>query len=129
MPHGLRPQHLRVDGGGEFIADYYRNNSKNTVIIQQFSSPNTPGQIGFSKRDGRTIMDVARCMLNGAALPKSLWGKIAATTAFLPDRPPSKTIGGDTSYYRMFGKHADLFFRRTFETRLHGGCQAHLGLT
>ncbi|CAM9560263.1 unnamed protein product, partial [Ascophyllum nodosum] len=62
------------------------------AIIQQFSSPNTPKHNGLSERDGRTIMDVARCMLNGAVLPKSLRGKMAATVMFLLNRPPSKTI-------------------------------------
>ena len=71
MPLGLRLQHLRADGGGEFTADYYRDYCKTTVTIQQFSSPNTPEQNGLSERDGRTIMDVARCLPNGAALPKS----------------------------------------------------------
>ena len=49
-------------------------------------------------------MDVARCMLNGAALPKSLRGEMAASVVFLLNRPASKAIGGETSYKRMFGK-------------------------
>ena len=120
---------LRADGGSEFIADHYRNYCKAKAIMQQFSSPNTPEYNGLSKRDGRTIMGVARCWLNGAALPKSLWGKMAATVVFLLNRPPSKTIGGDTSYHRMFGKHVDLFFLWTTGTRPHGSRQAHLALT
>ena len=115
MPLGL--QYLRVDGGSELTADYYRDYSKSTAIIQQFSSPNSPEQNGPSERDGRTIMDVARCLLNGVALPKSLWGEMGATAVFLPNRLPNKAIGGDTPYYRMFGKHADLCFLRTIGAR------------
>ena len=66
--------HQRLAHPNERVADYYRDYCKTTVIIQQFSSPNTPKYNGL-KRDGHTIMDVARCMLNGAALPKSFWGK------------------------------------------------------
>ena len=47
------------------------------------------------------LMDVAREMLNEAALPKSLWRKMEATVVFLLNCRPSKTIGGDTSYYRQ----------------------------
>ena len=65
-------------------------------------------------------------MLNGAGLPKSLPGKITATVVFILNRPPSKTIGGDTSYNRMFSKHVDLFFLCTIGTRLHGDHQPHL---
>ena len=60
MTLGLRLQHSRTDGGGEFIADYYRDYRKTTAIIKQFSPPNTPEQNVFSERDGRTIMNVAR---------------------------------------------------------------------
>ena len=42
MPLGLRLQHLHSDGGGEFIADFYRDYCKTTTIMQQFSSTNTP---------------------------------------------------------------------------------------
>ena len=41
-PIGRHLHHLRTDGGGEFIADYYRDCYKTLVIIHQFSSPNTP---------------------------------------------------------------------------------------
>ena len=34
MPLGLRIQHLRADGGGEFIADYYHYCCKTTAMIQ-----------------------------------------------------------------------------------------------
>ena len=124
-PRGANICHQRLEHPNERIADYYRNYYKTTAIIQQFISPNTLQRTALSERDGRTIMDVARCMLNGAALPKSLRGEMAATVLFLLNRPPNKTIGGDTSYSRMFGKHVDLFFLWTIGTRPHGDRQAH----
>ena len=92
VPLGLRLQHLRADGGGEFITDYYRYRCKTMARIQQFSSPNTPEHNGLRERDRCTIMDVARCMLNRATLPKFLRGKIAivATVVFLFNRPPRR---------------------------------------
>ena len=86
MPLGTSPPNLRANGGGEFIADYYHDYCKTTAI---------------SERDGCTIMGVARCIPNEAALSKSLWGKIVATVVLLLNRPSSKAIGGDTSSYRM----------------------------
>ena len=94
------------------------------VIIQQFSSPETPERNSLSERDGRTIMDVTQCMLNGA-----LGGKTTATAMFLLNHPPNKTIGGNTPYYSMFVKLIDLSFMRTIGARPHGGRQAHLKLT
>ena len=102
--------HQRLEHPNERIADYYRNYCETTAVIQQFSSHNAPKHTGLSEQDGRTIVDMAQCMLNGAALPMSLRGGIAANMVFLLNRPPSKTIGGDTSYNRMFAKHVSLFF-------------------
>ena len=110
MSLGLRLLHIRADSDSEFIADFSCDYCKNTAVIQQFSFPNTPKENDLSKGDGRTIMDVVRCMLNGAALPKCPWGKMPATAVFLLNRLPNKTIGGDTPYYKMFAKHADLSF-------------------
>ena len=58
--------------------------------------------------------------------PKSLRGKMVATVVFLLSRPPSKTISGNKSCYRMLGKHMDLFFLRTIGTRALGDRQAHV---
>ena len=65
MPLGLRLQHLRADGGGEFVADYSRDYYKTTVIIQQFSSPYTPATFDrvrakFNAKDGDAVSAVAR---------------------------------------------------------------------
>ena len=92
MPLRLRLLHL-----GKFTADYYHAFCKAPATIQQFNSPNTPVNNSLSEWDGRTIMNVARCETNRAALPKFLWGGMATPVVFLLNRPPSKTIGGDTS--------------------------------
>ena len=62
-------------------------------------------------------MDMTRCLLNEAHLPKPLWGEIASTAVFLVNRLPHAAIGGDTPYHRMFEKHADLSFLRIIGTR------------
>ena len=121
--------HQRLEYPNERIADYYRDYCKTTTIIQPFSSHNTPKHNGFSKRDGRTIMDVVQCMLNGAALPKSLRGKIAANVVCLFQPSAKQIVGGDTSYSKMFGKHVDVFFLWTIGTRPHEDRQPHLART
>ena len=55
--------HQRLEHPNECIADYYRDYCKTTAVVQQFSSNNTPNHDGPSERDGRTVMDVAQCML------------------------------------------------------------------
>ena len=82
MPLGLHLQHLRADGGAVFTADYYREYCKTTAVMQQFRLSNTPEQNGLSELDGRTIMDAARGLLNGAALLKYFGGKWRAPRWF-----------------------------------------------
>ena len=117
IPLGLRVQHLRSDNGGEYTSGSFQEYCKSTGIRQQFSAPYTPQQNGVSERDGRTIMDMTRCLLNEARLPTPLWGEIASTAVFQINRLPHAAIGGDTPYHRMFGKHADLLFSRIIGTR------------
>ena len=116
-PLGLRVQHLRSDNGGEYASVSFQEYRKSTGIRQQFSAPYTPRQNGVSECDGRTIMDMTRCLLNEAHLPKTLWGEIASTAVFLTNRLPLAGIGGDTPFHRMFGKHADLPYFRIIGTR------------
>ena len=115
IPLGLRLLHLRNDDKDKLIADFYRDYYKTTVIIQQFSQPNTPEQNSFyfSERNGRRIMDAARCMLNGAALPYLFWEGIVVTALFLLNRLPNYSIRGDAPYCGVFDNHADLSFMLT----------------
>ena len=71
--------------------------------------PSTSEQNGLGEWDGRTIVNVARCLLNGAALPKALWGGVVGAAGLLLRGFPNKIIGGDTPYYKMFGKHSNLY--------------------
>ena len=79
----------------------------------------------MSERDGRTIMNVTRCLLNETNLPKTLWGEIAATAVFLINRLPHSGINGEIPYYRMFRKHAKLSFLRVIGSRAFVHVERH----
>ncbi|CAB1098028.1 unnamed protein product [Ectocarpus sp. CCAP 1310/34] len=74
----------------------FRNYCKTTGVVQTFTSPHTPHQNGISERDGRTIPNMTRCILNEARLPTFSRGEIAATSVFLINRLPHKALRGDT---------------------------------
>ena len=82
IPLGLRVQHIRSDNGGEYTSGSFQEYCKSTGIRQQLSVPYTPQQDGVSERDGRTIMDMTRCLPNEAHVPEPLWGEIASTAVF-----------------------------------------------
>ena len=69
IPLGVRVQHLRSDNGGEYTSGSFQEYCKTTGIRQHFSAPYTPQQNGVSECNGRTTMDMTRCLLNEAHLP------------------------------------------------------------
>ena len=105
--------------------NYYHDYCKTTAIIQVHFTQHSRAK--RSQRMGRpTIIDVARCMPNGTALPKSFWGKIAVIAAFLLNRP--LLFGGDTRSHKVFRKHVNLTLLWAIRTRPKGGREAHLAL-
>ena len=94
IPLGHRIQRLRCDKGGEYTADYYRDFCKETGIVQEFAATNTPQQNGISERDGRTIMNMTRCLLVDTGLPKFLWAELCETATYLINRAPHSALNG-----------------------------------
>ena len=117
IPYGRRVVRLRSDGGGEYRAGYFQKYCKQTGIIQEFTATNTPQQNGISERDGRTIMEVTRCLLQGANLPGWLWGEVCCTAVYLVNRLPHSALGFHTPYFKMFGEQAALSHLRVVGAR------------
>ena len=64
IPLGLRVQRLHTDNGKEYVNSDFRDYCKTTGVVQTFTAPHTPQQNGISERDGRTIMNMTRCLLH-----------------------------------------------------------------
>ncbi|CAM9746508.1 unnamed protein product [Sphacelaria rigidula] len=62
-------------------------------------------------------MGMIRCLLNETRLPPFLWNELAAATVYLANRFPNKAIDFETTYYRMFGKQANLAHLRAVGSR------------
>lgn len=125
VPLGLRVHRVHSDNGKEYVNREFRDYCKTIGVVQSFTAPHTPQQNGISERDGRTIMNMTRCLLHEARLPKQLWGEIAATSVFLINRLPHKALKGDTPYYHLFGKQADLSFLRVIGSRAFVHVEGH----
>ncbi|CAM9776220.1 unnamed protein product, partial [Sphacelaria rigidula] len=55
IPGGVWVERLRADKGGEFIGNEFKSYCRQTGILLEFASTNTPQQIGLSERVGRTL--------------------------------------------------------------------------
>jgi len=81
------------------------------------ASTNTPQQNGVSERDGGTLAGIARCFMIEGNFPKFMWGKLLFTAAYIANRSPHSSLGGQTPYFKLHNKHADLSFLRAIGSR------------
>ena len=126
IPQGLRIQRLRCDKGGEYMAHYYQDFCKETGIVQEFAATNTPQQNGISERDGRTILNMTRCLLVDTGLPKYLWAELCATATYLINRAPHSALNGDSPYMRLYGKIPKLSALRVIGARAFVHIETHI---
>jgi transposase InsO family protein len=68
---GLRIKKIRSDNGTEFKNSQIEGFLKEEGIKHEFSSPYTPQQNGVLERKNRTLLDMARTMLDGTRLRTS----------------------------------------------------------
>ncbi|MBW0545603.1 hypothetical protein O181_085318, partial [Austropuccinia psidii MF-1] len=77
------------DRGGEFLNEKFKSLSETQGFIHVFSPAHTPQHNGFAKRENRTILEKARCILNGSNLPNSYWAEAINTSTILSNIIPT----------------------------------------
>jgi transposase InsO family protein len=78
---GLRIKKIRSDNGTEFKnsqIEFLEDES----IKHEFSSPYTPQQNGVVERKNRTLLDMARTMLDEYKTPDQFWAEAINTTRY-----------------------------------------------
>lgn len=91
-PHGMKMQRLRSDNGDKCTSNYYRSPRKYLEILQEVTVPCMRQQNETSERDGRTLMNIARCFFNEFRLPTFLWSEMVAIATYPSSRIPHRTI-------------------------------------
>ncbi|GKE61965.1 retrovirus-related pol polyprotein from transposon TNT 1-94, partial [Tanacetum coccineum] len=66
-------EYSRTDNGSGFRNHELESFFDEKGICQNFSSPYTPEQNGVAERKNRTLIEIARTMLNGSVLSKHFW--------------------------------------------------------
>ncbi|KAF4514105.1 UNVERIFIED_CONTAM: hypothetical protein B566_EDAN019055, partial [Ephemera danica] len=85
----VRIKKIRTDGGTEFVEVV--NNADRKGIVHQKSVRYTPQQNGAAERANRTIVEIVRCLMQDANIPRRLWPEVVSTAVHLYNRVP----GGD----------------------------------
>lgn len=100
---GIAPKRFNSDRGGEYINKIMKKYLDNNGIEYQFTSPYTPQLNGVAERKNRTLIEMVRCMLNEANLPREFWGEAVTTANYLQNRLLTSSIN-KTPYELWYGK-------------------------
>ena len=110
---------FRTDNGLEFCNTAFDEFCREHGILRHRTVPNTPQQNGVAERMNRTLLDKVRCILFILGLPKSFWGEIVNSAAYLVNRSPSSAIQFKCPEEKWCGRKPDLNHLRVI------GCEAY----
>nr|GEV88130.1 retrotransposon protein, putative, Ty1-copia subclass [Tanacetum cinerariifolium] len=94
---------LRLDRGGEYISQEFKDYLKACEIVQQLTPPYTPQHNGASERSNRTLLDMVRSMMNLTTLSLSFWDYALETATHILNMVPTKNVD-KTPYELWYGK-------------------------
>ena len=94
----LRIKCLSSDNGGEFTSKDFNLYCEEHCIKRQFSAARTPQQNGVAERKNRTVMEMARTMLNDSQLSDKFWGQAVHTSVHILNRGLLRNDSDKTPY-------------------------------
>ena len=83
---GLRIKKIRSDNGTEFNNSQIEGFLEEEGIKHEFSSPYTPQQNGVVERKNRTLLDMARTMLDEYKTSDRFWAEAVNTACYAINR-------------------------------------------
>jgi transposase InsO family protein len=114
---GLRIKKLRSDNGTEFKNSQIEGFLENEGMKHEFSSPYTPHQNGVVERKNRTLLDMARTMLDEYKTPDQFWAEAINTECYSINRLYLHRILKKTSYELLTGKKPNVSYFRVFGSK------------
>jgi hypothetical protein len=113
---GLKIKKIRSDNGMEFKNSQIEGFLEDEGIKHEFSSPYTPQQNGVVERKNRTILDMARTMLDEYKTPDRFWAEAINTACYSINRLYLHRILNKTSY-ELTGKKPNVSYFRVFGSK------------
>jgi hypothetical protein len=114
---GLRIKKIRSDNGTEFKNSQIEGFLEEEGIKHEFSSPYTPQQNGVVERKNRTILDMARTMLDEYKTPDRFWVEAINTTCYSINQLYLHRILKKTSYELLTDKKPNVSYFRVFRSK------------
>ncbi|WVZ58667.1 LOW QUALITY PROTEIN: hypothetical protein U9M48_008909 [Paspalum notatum var. saurae] len=109
---------IRSDNAGEFRNSRFENFCRDLGLEHQFSSPYTPPHNGVVERKNRTLVEMARTMLDEYRTPRRFWAEAVNTACYIANRIFLRAFLGKTSYELRFGRQPSVKHLRAFGCRI-----------
>jgi hypothetical protein len=113
---GLRIKKIRSDNGTEFKNSQIEGFLEEG-IKHEFSSSYTPQQNGVVERKNRTLLDMARTMLDEYKTPDRFWAEAINTACYSINRLYLHQILKKTSYKLLTSKNPNVSYFRVFGSK------------
>jgi hypothetical protein len=113
----LRIKKIRSDNGTEFKNSQIEGFLEEEGIKHEFSSPYTPQQNGVVERKNRTLLDMARTMLDEYKTPDRFWAEAINTAFYSIIRLYHHRILKKTSYELLAGKKPNVSYFIVFGSK------------
>jgi transposase InsO family protein len=114
---GLRIKKIRSDNGTEFKNSQIEGFLEEEGIKREFSSPYTPQQNGVVERKNRTLLGMARTMLDEYKTPDRFWAEAINTACYSINCIYLHRILKETSYELLTGKKLNVSYFRVFGSK------------
>jgi hypothetical protein len=113
----LRIKKIRSDNGTEFNNSQIEGFLEEEGIKHEFSSPYTPQQNGVVERKNRTLLDMARTMLDEYKTSDRFWADAVNIACYAINRLYLHRILKKTSYELLTGKKPNVSYFRVFGSK------------
>ena len=111
---------IRSDNGSEFKNYTLEEFLSDEGIEHQYSASYTPQQNGVAERKNRTLVEMARSMLDEYKSPYSFWAEAINTACHYSNRLFFRPLMKKTPYELLTGKKPNVSYFRVF------GCKCHV---
>ena len=105
---------IRSDNGTEFKNAHFDTFCSDQGLEHQFSSPYTPQQNGVVERKNRTLVEMARTMLDEHRTRMRFWAEAINTACYVANHIFLRSFMKKTSYELRFGRQPRVSHLRAF---------------
>lgn len=103
--HGLKTKKIRVDNGGEFTSNMFKDFCRNKGIKLGYTLPYTPQENGTAERVNRMLLDRVNTKFIETNLPRELWGEAIQCSDYELNQTPTVVNNGETPVARWYSKN------------------------